>query len=110
MRRKTETPAVINATLHKITENLRNMPIDDAQQITDAEALNAVFDLMQYEGLLIGGSAGVNVAGAAKLAQKMGPGHTIVTLLCDSGTRYQSKIFNPNFLKERGLPTPPWLL
>ena len=94
----------------RITKNLQNAPVDDAQQITDSEALNVVFDLMQYEGLLVGGSAGLNVAGAAKLARKMGPGHTIVTLLCDSGARYQSKIFNPIFLREKGLPTPPWLL
>jgi len=71
--------------------------------------LNAIYDLMEHEGLAMGGSTGVNVAGAIRLAKDLGPGHTIVTILCDQGARYQSKIFNPQFLRERGLPTPPWL-
>ncbi|TCZ57150.1 cysteine synthase A [Roseicella aquatilis] len=83
--------------------------IDDALQVTDPEALEQIFDLQQHEGLSVGGSAGVNVAAAIKLAREMGPGHTIVTILCDGGARYQSKIFNPDFLRERGLPVPPWL-
>jgi cysteine synthase A len=69
----------------------------------------AIFDLVQHEGLVMGGSTGINVAGAIRMAKDMGPGHTIVTVLCDQGARYQSKIFNPPFLAERGLPSPPWL-
>lgn len=92
----------------RITANLEGAPIDDAQRISDTQALKAVYDLMAYEGLLIGGSAGLNVAGAVELAKQMGPGHTIVTLLCDSAQRYQSKLFNVEFLKSKGLPTPPW--
>ncbi len=83
--------------------------IDDAIQVTDPEALEQVFDLQIHEGISIGGSAGVNVAAAIKLARQMGPGHTIATILCDGGARYQSKLFNPEFLRERGLPVPPWL-
>ena len=83
--------------------------IDDALQVTDPEALEQIFDLQQHEGISVGGSAGINVAAAIKLARQMGPGHTIVTILCDGGARYQSKIFNPDFLRERGLPVPPWL-
>ena len=93
----------------RITANLRDLPVDFACQIPDAEALEAVFDLAQHEGLLIGGSAGVNVAGAVRMARHMGPGRRIVTVLCDGGQRYQSKLFNPDFLRARGLPTPPWL-
>jgi len=83
--------------------------IDDALQVDDPTALEQVFDLQQHEGISIGGSAGINVAAAIKLARQMGPGHTIVTILCDGGARYQSKLFNPEFLRERGLPVPPWL-
>lgn len=83
--------------------------IDDALQVTDPEALEQIFDLQQNEGISLGGSAGINVAAAIKLARRMGPGHTVVTILCDGGARYQSKIFNPDFLREKGLPTPPWL-
>jgi len=83
--------------------------IDDAVQVTDPVALEQVFDLQRHEGISVGGSAGVNVAAAIAVARQMGPGHTIVTLLCDGGARYQSKLFNPDFLRERGLPTPPWL-
>ena len=93
----------------RITKNLEGAPIDDAFQVTDEEALPVVFDLLKYEGLCLGGSAGINVAGAIKLAKKMGPGHTIVTILCDTGQRYQSKLFNPKFLRERNLPVPDWL-
>ena len=75
----------------------------------DAEALQIVFDLLAEEGLCLGGSTGINIAGAIRLARDMGPGHTIVTILCDYGTRYQSKVFNPAFLREKGLPVPPWL-
>ena len=83
--------------------------IDDALQVDDPTALEQIFDLQLHEGLSVGGSAGINVAAAIKLARQMGPGHTIVTILCDGGARYQSKIFNPDFLRERGLPVPPWL-
>ena len=93
----------------RITKNLEGAPIDLAYQITDEEALPYVFDLLKYEGLCLGGSSGINVAGAVRLAKELGPGHTIVTILCDYGTRYQSKLFNPTFLKERGLPFPDWL-
>ena len=93
----------------RITANLEGAPVDDAFQIPDSEALPLVFDLLRHEGLCLGGSTGINVAGAIRLAKKMGPGHTIVTLLCDSGTRYMSKLFNPAFLREKGLPVPDWL-
>jgi cysteine synthase A len=93
----------------RITRNLDNAPIDDQFQIGDAEALDAVFDLAEHEGLLVGGSSGLNVAAAIRVARKLGPGHTIVTVLCDHGTRYQSKLFNPAFLRERGLRVPDWL-
>ena len=83
--------------------------MDRAFQIPDEEALPIVFDLLRREGLCVGGSSGINVAGAIRLARELGPGHRIVTVLCDSGTRYQSKLFNPTFLKERGLPYPDWL-
>ena len=93
----------------RITANLEGLTIDRPYQIVDVEMLNAIYDLMEHEGLVMGGSTGVNVAGAIRLAKDLGPGHTIVTILCDQGARYQSKIFNPDFLRERGLPTPPWL-
>jgi cysteine synthase len=83
--------------------------IDDAVQVDDPTALEQVYDLQIHEGLSVGGSAGINVAAAIAVARRMGPGHTIVTILCDGGARYQSKIFNPDFLRERGLPVPPWL-
>jgi cysteine synthase len=83
--------------------------IDDAVQVPDPEALEQVFDLLQHEGLSIGGSAGINVAAAIRVARAMGPGHTVVTILCDGGARYQSKLFNPHFLRERNLPVPSWL-
>ncbi|MBX3488016.1 cysteine synthase A [Parvibaculum sp.] len=93
----------------RITANLVDAPIDDAFQVPDEEALPIVFNLLKEEGLCLGGSSGINVAGAIRLAREMGPGHTIVTVLCDYGTRYQSKMFNPAFLKEKGLPAPDWL-
>jgi cysteine synthase len=93
----------------RITANLEGLDVDYAYLIPDADMLRQVFDLTQYEGLCLGGSTGVNVAGAVRLARDLGPGKTIVTILCDSGSRYQSKLFNPEFLKERGLPTPPWI-
>ncbi|PKQ03236.1 MAG: cysteine synthase A [Alphaproteobacteria bacterium HGW-Alphaproteobacteria-12] len=93
----------------RITANLVDAPIDQAFQIPDEEALPIVFNLLKEEGLCLGGSSGINVAGAIRLAKEMGPGHTIVTVLCDYGTRYQSKLFNPAFLKEKNLPAPDWL-
>jgi len=93
----------------RVTGNLEDAPIDDAFQIPDAEMLPIVFDLLKEEGLCLGGSSGINVAGAIRLARELGPGHTIVTVLADFGTRYQSKLFNPVFLKEKGLPVPSWL-
>ena len=94
----------------RITANLEDAPIDVAYQIEDTEALEIVFDLAEHEGLLLGGSSGINVAGAIRLARELGPGHTIVTILCDSGARYASKLFNPVFLKAKKLPVPPWLV
>ena len=93
----------------RITANLEGVIVDRAYQIPDAEALEVVFRLVEEEGLCLGGSSGINVAGAVRLARDLGPGHTIVTVLCDYGTRYQSKMFNPEFLREKGLPVPPWL-
>ena len=94
----------------RVTANLVDAPIDKAFQIPDAEALPYIFDLLEHEGLCLGGSSGINVAGAVRLAQEMGRGHTIVTVLADYGTRYQSKLFNPAFLREKGLPAPGWLV
>jgi cysteine synthase len=93
----------------RITENLKNVPIDVPYQIPDEEAVPIIFDLLEHEGLCLGGSSGINVAGAIRLANELGPGHTIVTVLCDYGTRYQSKLFNPDFLRSKGLPVPAWL-
>jgi len=93
----------------RITANLKDAPIDDAYEIPDSEALPLIFDLLEHEGLCLGGSSGINVEGAIRMAREMGPGHTIVTMLCDYGNRYQSKLFNPEFLKGKGLPVPPWL-
>jgi cysteine synthase A len=93
----------------RVTANLEGAPIDDAFQIPDSEALPILFDLVTQEGLCLGGSTGINIAGAIRLARDMGPGHTIVTVLCDYGTRYRAKLYNPEFLKERDLPIPPWL-
>jgi cysteine synthase A len=93
----------------RITKNLEGAPIDTAYQIPDDEAVPIVFDLLEHEGLCLGGSSGINVAGAVRLAKELGPGHTIVTILADYGTRYQSKLFNPEFLREKKLPVPAWL-
>jgi cysteine synthase len=93
----------------RVTENLVGAPIDFACQITDEEALPIVFDLAENEGLLLGGSSGINIAGAIRLARELGPGKTIVTILCDGGARYASKLYNPEFLRGLNLPTPGWL-
>ena len=94
----------------RVTGNLDGARIDDAFQIPDTEMLPVLYDLLQHEGLLLGGSSGINVAGAIRLARELGPGKTIVTVLCDSGSRYQSKLFNPAFLRSKDLPLPPWLV
>src|SRR3979490_3026856 len=93
----------------RITKNLEDAPIDVAYQIPDEEAVPIIFDLLEHEGLCMGGSTGINIAGAIRLAKEIGPGHTIVTILADYGTRYQSKLFNPEFLRQKGLPVPEWL-
>ena len=93
----------------RITANLEGAVVEDAFQIPDSEAIPTAFDLLEHEGLCMGGSTGVNVAGAIRLARQMGPGHIIVTMLCDYGTRYASKLFNPEFLREKSLPVPKWL-
>jgi cysteine synthase A len=93
----------------RITKNLEGIVVDEAFQIPDDEALTVAFDLLEHEGLCMGGSTGVNAAAAIRLAKQMGPGHTIVTVLCDYGTRYASKIFNPAFLRAKNLPVPRWL-
>jgi cysteine synthase A len=95
--------------INHVTDNVAQARVDVAFNISDAEALPYVFDLLQHEGLCLGGSAGVNIAGAVRLAEHLGPGHTIVTILCDYGNRYQSKLFNPVFLENKGLPVPTWL-
>ena len=93
----------------RITANLDGFTPDFSFQISDQEGIPIVFDLLAEEGLCLGGSSGINIAGAIRLAREMGPGRTIVTILCDYGTRYQSKLFNPDFLREKGLPVPEWL-
>ncbi len=93
----------------RITANLEGFTPDFSYRIPDSEALPIVFDLLAHEGLCMGGSTGINIAGAIRLARELGPGHTIVTILCDYGTRYQSKLFNPAFLREKDLPVPEWL-
>jgi len=94
----------------RITRNIEGAPIDVSFQIPDEEAIPLCFDLLEHEGLCLGGSSGINVAGAIRLAKEMGPGHTIVTILADYGTRYQSKLFNPEFLRSKNLPVPEWLV
>jgi cysteine synthase A len=94
---------------NRVTANLAGAPIDDAYEISDEEMLPYVFELLEHEGLCVGGSSGVNIAGAVRMAEAMGPGHTVVTVLADYGTRYQSKLFNPEFLRAKGLPVPSWL-
>ncbi len=93
----------------RITANLEGAPVDFACRVSDAEALAVLFDLVEHEGLCLGGSSGINVAGAMALARELGPGHTIVTVLCDGGARYASKLYNPAFLRAKGLPVPAWL-
>jgi cysteine synthase A len=93
----------------RVTANLEGFTPDEAYEIPDEEALPLIFDLLQFEGLCLGGSTGINLAGAMRLAKKMGPGHTIVTILADGGSRYQSKLFNPAFLRSKNLPVPAWL-
>ena len=93
----------------RITKNFEKALIDDAFQTNDSEALNLIFDLIENQKIILGGSSGINIAGAIKLAKKMGPGKTIVTILCDHGKRYASKIFNKEFLKNKNLPIPKWL-
>ena len=93
----------------RITANLEGIIVDRAYQIEDTEALQIIFELNQLEGICLGGSSGINVAGAIHMARDMGPGHTIVTILCDYGQRYQSKIYNPDFLRSKNLPVPNWL-
>ena len=94
----------------RITANLEGFKPDFSYRIPDSEALPIVFDLVGEEGLCLGGSSGINIAGAIRLAKDLGPGHTVVTILCDYGNRYQSKLFNPSFLEAKGLPVPQWLL
>ncbi len=93
----------------RVTANIKDAPVDCAYRIPDEEAVAIVFELLEKEGLCLGGSSGINVGGAIRMAKEMGPGHTIVTILCDYGTRYQSKLFNPAFLRSKNLPTPAWL-
>ena len=93
----------------RITKNLEGLEIDFPYRIPDTETVQTVFDLLQHEGLCLGSSSGINVAGAVRLARELGPGHTIVTILCDSGMRYQSRLFNPQFLRSKNLPVPEWL-
>jgi cysteine synthase len=93
----------------RITANLADLEVDRAYQIPDSEALPYIFDLVEHEGLCLGGSSGINIAGAVRMARDLGPGKTIVTVLCDYGNRYQSKLFNPQFLRSRNLPVPGWL-
>lgn len=93
----------------RVTKNVDGTPVDKAYRIPDEEALPVLYDLVQKDGLVLGGSSAVNVAGAIRLAREMGPGHTIVTVLCDHGTRYVSKVYNPDFLRSKNLPVPPWL-
>lgn len=93
----------------RITRNLEGAPIDQAVCVTDTECLDVIFNLVKHEGLVVGGSSGINVAAAMRVALALGPGHTVVTILCDGGARYQSKLFNPEFLRERDLPVPDWM-
>jgi cysteine synthase len=93
----------------RVTENLSGAAIDGAERIPDAEALERIFEVLIHEGLSVGTSSGINIAAAIRIAKAMGPGHTVVTILCDGGSRYQSKLFNPAFLREKGLPVPPWM-
>ncbi len=93
----------------RVPDNLAGAPIDDAERIPDAEALEQIYDVLIHEGLSVGTSAGINIAAAIRVAKSLGPGHTVATILCDGGARYQSKLFNPEFLRGKNLPVPPWL-
>jgi len=93
----------------RVPDNLAGVRIDDAERIPDAEALEQIYDVLIHEGLSVGTSAGINIAAAIRVARSLGPGHTVVTILCDGGSRYQSKLFNPEFLRDKGLPVPSWL-
>jgi cysteine synthase A len=93
----------------RVTKNIEDLKVDYAYRCQDDEALNILYDLILHEGLCLGGSSGINVAGAVRLAKELGPGHTIVTILCDYGNRYQSKLYNPDFLRSKDLPVPPWM-
>ncbi len=95
--------------INHVTENVANAQVDEFFSISDKEALPYIFDLLEHEGLCLGGSSAINIAGAVRMAEHLGPGHTIVTILCDYGNRYQSKLFNPVFLENKGLPVPKWL-
>jgi len=107
---KSEGTSIVEGIgINHITDNVAAAQIDLAFQVSDEEALPWIFNLLRHEGLCLGGSSGINIAGAVKLAEELGPGHTIVTILCDYGNRYQSKLFNPSFLENRGLPVPDWL-
>jgi cysteine synthase A len=93
----------------RVTANLEGAPIDDAERIPDSEALQHIFDALIHEGLSVGTSSGINIAAAVRVARQLGPGHTVVTILADGGSRYQSKLFNPEFLRAKNLPVPAWL-
>ena len=93
----------------RVTDNVGAAKVDNAYRIPDSEALPILFDLLREEGLCLGGSSGINVAAAIRMARELGPGHTIATILCDGGQRYQSKLFNPEFLRSKDLPVPSWL-
>src|SRR6185437_11604886 len=95
--------------LGRVTPVVKQAIVDTAYLISDEEAVSVIYDLLEHEGLCLGGSSGINIAGAIRLAKDMGPGHTIVTILCDSGGRYQSKLFNPDFMRSKNLPVPAWL-
>jgi cysteine synthase len=95
--------------LGRVTPVIATAKVDDAFLIPDEESVKVIYELLEHEGLCLGGSTGVNVAGAIRLAKQLGPGHTIVTILCDSGNRYQSKLFNPDFMRSKNLPVPEWL-
>jgi cysteine synthase A len=95
--------------LGRVTPVIETARVDDAFLISDEEAVTVIYELLQHEGLCLGGSTGINVAGAIRLAKQLGAGHTIVTILCDSGYRYQSKLFNPDFMRSKNLPVPEWL-
>ena len=93
----------------RVPDNLAGVTIDDAERIPDGEALEQIYDVLIHEGLSVGTSAGINIAAAIRVARTLGPGHTVATILCDGGARYASKLFNPAFLREKGLPVPPWM-